>query len=209
MAKKISWILLVILAIIVGLYPIIYFVVDRKFGLLQSKTNELLASNFWNLGFYTHIVLGGLALLIGWIQFSTSFRNKNLNRHRQLGKIYVIAVLLSSISGIYIGFFATGGILSKLGFICLGVVWLSSTLMGYQFIRKGQIERHHKMMIYSYAACLAAVTLRLWLPLLTITIGNFIIAYTIVAWLCWVPNIIIANIIARRIEIPVINRFEL
>lgn len=203
MAKKISWIFVVILAIIVGFYPVIYFVIDRKFGLLQSKSNELLASNFWNLGFYTHIILGGLALLIGWTQFSEGFRDKNLNLHRQLGKTYVISVLLSSIAGIGIGFFATGGILSKLGFICLGIIWLFSTLMAYQYIRKGQIERHHKMMIYSYAACLAAVTLRLWLPLLTIAFGNFVIAYTIVAWLCWVPNIIVANIIARRILIPV------
>ena len=203
MAKKISWIFLVILAIIVGLYPIIYFVIDRRFGLLQSKSNELLANIFWNLGFYTHIILGGLALLIGWTQFSTRFRDKNLNRHRQLGKIYVISVLLSSIAGISIGFFATGGILSKLGFICLGIIWLSSTLMAYQYIRKVQIERHQKMMIYSYAACLAAVTLRIWLPLLTMTFHNFIVAYTIVAWLCWVPNIIVANIIARRIVIPV------
>src|SRR6478735_10279593 len=105
MAKKISWIILVILAVIVGLYPIIYFVIDRRFGLLQSKSNELLASNFWNLGFYTHIIFGGLALLIGWTQFATSFRNKNLKLHRRMGQIYLIAVLLSSTAGIYIGFF--------------------------------------------------------------------------------------------------------
>lgn len=203
MAKKISWAFLVILAIIVGFYPVIYFVIDRRFGLLQSKSNEVLASNFWNLGFYMHIILGGLALLIGWTQFTTRFRNKNLKMHRQLGKIYVISVLLSSIAGIYIGFFATGGILSKLGFICLGIIWLSSTLMAYQYIRQGEIERHQKMMIYSYAACLAAVTLRIWLPLLSMTFSNFIIAYTIVAWLCWVPNIIVANFIARRIQVPV------
>jgi len=203
MAKKISWIILVIMAIIVGLYPIIYFVIDRRFGLLQSKSNELLASNSWNLGFYTHIIFGGLALLIGWTQFATSFRNKNLKLHRRLGKIYVIAVLLSATAGIYIGFFAPGGVLSSLGLICLGIIWLSSTLMAYQNIRKGQTEQHQKMMIYSYAACLAAVTLRLWLPLLSMTFENFITAYTIVAWLCWVPNIIVANIIARRIEITV------
>jgi hypothetical protein len=60
-------------------------------------------------------------------------------------------------------------------------------------------------MIYSYAACLAAVTLRLWLPVLSMTFQHFVTAYTIVAWLCWVPNIIVASIIASRIEIPVAN----
>ena len=53
-------------------------------------------------------------------------------------------------------------------------------------------------MIYSYAACFAAVTLRIWLPILLKIFGDFIIAYSIVAWLCWVPNIIVANLIVRK-----------
>jgi hypothetical protein len=53
------------------------------------------------------------------------------------------------------------------------------------------------MMIYSYAACFAAVTLRIWLPLLISITGDFFIAYPIVAWLCWVPNLIVANLIVK------------
>jgi hypothetical protein len=56
------------------------------------------------------------------------------------------------------------------------------------------------MMIYSYAACFAAVTLRLWLPLLVIGFGDFIKAYTVVAWLCWVPNILVAYLIVRKLR---------
>ncbi|GAB4428835.1 MAG: hypothetical protein OHK0039_47410 [Bacteroidia bacterium] len=44
----------------------------------------------------------------------------------------------------------------------------------------------------SYAACFAAVTLRLWLPILTALLGDFLPAYRIVAWLCWVPNLLVA-----------------
>jgi len=53
-------------------------------------------------------------------------------------------------------------------------------------------------MIFSYAACFAAVTLRVWLPLLTIAMGEFNSAYRIVAWLCWVPNLIVAFLIVRN-----------
>ena len=53
------------------------------------------------------------------------------------------------------------------------------------------------MMIYSYAACFAAVTLRIWLPILTSILGEFLSAYRIVAWLCWVPNLIVAYIISN------------
>ena len=54
-------------------------------------------------------------------------------------------------------------------------------------------------MIYSYAACFAAVTLRLWLPLLVFLFGDFIKAYVLVSWLCWVPNIIVAYFIQRSV----------
>jgi uncharacterized membrane protein len=191
---------MVVLAIITGLYPSIYFFIDRKFGLLSSKSIELFSNTFWNIGFYTHILSGGLALLIGWTQFSSKIRDNNLTLHRRIGKLYVIAVILSSIAGIGIGFFATGGILSSSGFICLGLIWFSTTIMAYVNIKNRQIEEHQKMMIYSYAACFAAVTLRIWLPLLIMIFGNFITAYTIVAWLCWVPNLFVANLITRRIR---------
>jgi fatty acid desaturase len=72
--------------------------------------------------------------------------------------------------------------------------------MAFVNIKNKKIEKHQKMMIYSYAACFAAVTLRIWLPLLIIVFGSFITAYTIVAWLCWVPNLIVAILITRRLE---------
>ena len=200
MTKKVLWILIVVLAITIGLYPSIYFFIDRKFGLLNSKSDELLANIFWNMSFYTHIIFGGIALLIGWTQFSARIRSNNLNIHKQIGKIYLIAVILSSIAGIYIGFFATGGLISSLGFISLGIIWFYTTLKAYLYIKHKQIVQHQRMMIYSYAACFAAVTLRLWLPLLTMLYGDFVKAYLIVAWLCWIPNMIVANIIAKKIE---------
>ncbi len=200
-ANKFHWtviqnifkILAALLAIIVGLYPALYFILDRKFGLLSSKSIELLANISWNTAFYTHIILGGIALLIGWLQFNTKLRIRKPYVHRNIGKIYITCVLLSSLAGIGIGFFATGGIIPAVGFICLGIVWFTTTLLSYLKIRKGQIEQHRRLMIYSYAACFAAVTLRIWLPLLIMMSGDFIIAYTIVAWVSWVPNILVAR----------------
>lgn len=200
MPLKISKIIIAVLATITGLYPGIYFLIDRKFGLLGSKSDELLANNIWNVGFYTHIVLGGVALLVGWIQFNTKLRLTNLSLHRAIGKIYVACVLPSALAGIGIGFFATGGLITATGFISLGIIWLTTTLLAFLKIKNGQIEQHRRLMIYSYAACLAAVTLRIWLPILIIIFGNFLIAYRIVAWLCWVPNILIATTIIRKLD---------
>ncbi|MFL5788898.1 MAG: DUF2306 domain-containing protein, partial [Flavisolibacter sp.] len=67
-------------------------------------------------------------------------------------------------------------------------------------IRNKQIVEHQKMMTYSYASCFAAVTLRIYLPVLTLLFNDFTTAYQLVAWLCWVPNIIVAYIIVKRLQ---------
>ena len=62
----------------------------------------------------------------------------------------------------------------------------------------GKIEQHRQWMIRSFALTFAAVTLRLWLPFFQIVLNfEFIEAYIIIAWLCWIPNLIVAEIIIR------------
>ena len=200
MTRRVLWILMVSSAILIGLYPIIYLLIDRMFGLLGSKSDELLANIYWNIGFYTHIFFGGLSLLIGWMQFSSRLRTNNLTLHKRIGKIYLISVLFSSIAGIYIGFYATGGLISSLGFICLGIIWFYTTLKAYLYVKNKKVEQHKKLMVYSYAACFAAVTLRVWLPFLQTIYEDFDTAYRIVAWLCWIPNLIVASIITRQLD---------
>jgi uncharacterized membrane protein len=199
MTKKALWILMGILAILIGFYPAIYFLKDNLFGLLKSKPAALLTNTWWNIGFYVHILLGGLALLIGWTQFSAKLRSQYVKLHRTIGKVYVVAVLISAIAGFCIAMVASGGWIAALGFMCLALVWFYTTFTAYRRIRNKQVELHRQMMIYSYAACFGAVTLRIWLPLLMALLGDFITAYRIVAWLAWVPNLIVARQIVRRI----------
>ncbi len=196
--NKIAWFVFGFFAIGVGLYPLSYVFAEGEMGLLLSKSKELLSNTIWNVGFYGHILFGGIALMVGWVQFSKRFRNSNLERHRAIGKLYVITALISGLCGGFIAFYATGGFIAKLGFFSLAVVWLFFTLSAYLAIRNGDIEKHRVFMIYSYAACFGAVTLRIWLPLLTLIIGSFIPAYRIVAWLAWVPNLVFAYFWVRR-----------
>lgn len=197
--KKSTWWSFAVLCIVVGLYPLIYFMIDEKFGLLSTKPESLLTDIFWRIGFNVHIIFGGLALLVGWSQFSSNWRSKRPDLHRLVGKIYVFSVMLSALSGIFIGMNATGGFVAKAGFISLGLIWFSTTGLALFEIKKGHILQHQKLMIFSYAACFAAVTLRLWLPLLIMAHkGDFEAAYRIVSWLCWVPNLLVAWWLTRR-----------
>lgn len=196
--NKTTWWIFSALCILIGLYPVIYFLIDRKFGLLSSKSQELLSSQIWNVCFYGHIVLGGIALLIGWTQFSAHFRKTRMGLHRTIGKIYIIAVLISGICGIYIAQFATGGINNIIAFTLSGIVWLTTTFLAYKSIKNGKVELHQNYMIYSYAVCFSAVTLRFWLPMLIAIIGDFNYAYQITGWLSWVPNLMVAYFIINR-----------
>jgi hypothetical protein len=78
---------------------------------------------------------------------------------------------------------------------------MGTTAVAYGRIRQRDYRRHREWMIRSLAMILAAVTLRLWLPLLvTLHGGVFTPAYQMVAWLCWVPNLVVAEWYIRRVH---------
>lgn len=196
--KKILFVLICVFALIIGLYPLIYAFVDHKNTFLGSKSAEILHNQIWRFAFFTHIIFGGISLFIGWRQFGSHFRNKYLNFHRIIGKMYVISVLISSVAAIYMGLYANGGIVSSAGFILLGFVWLIVTMAALVQIRRGNIVKHQQLMIYSYACTFAAVTLRLWYPLLSSITHDDEKSYLVVAWLCWLPNILAAYYINKK-----------
>lgn len=199
--KNLRWIVFIFFSIAVGFYPFLYLLIDMSGGMLSGKPAELLQNKIWYAAFYQHILLGAIALLAGWSQFSKRFRNKNLKFHRGLGKTYLIAVALSGSAGLFIALYATGGIISILGFSGLAIGWLFTSLQAYLAIRKKDVDQHQYWMIRSYALCWAAVSLRLWLPLFQFGFGmDFLVAYKIIAWLCWVPNLLMAEIIIRNIK---------
>lgn len=200
MSKKVVNIVAAVMATLVGLYPFTYFFINRKFGLLQMKNDALLNSVAWNIAFYLHITLGGIALLIGWTQFSEKLRTNKLKLHRQVGKVYVLAALISAVAAIYIAQYATGGIVASLGFIGLGITWFYTTMRAYIEIKRGHKDEHQKMMIYSYSACFSAVTLRIYLPFLVMLFHDFIKAYLLVAWLSWIPNLIVAWFLVKNLQ---------
>jgi Kef-type K+ transport system membrane component KefB len=197
-SNKFSWLIFAFLSISIGLYPILYFVFGRQFGVLSSHDPEQLNSLLWNSNFYTHIILGGFALAIGWIQFNQKLRDRNRKLHKRIGMAYVTAVFFSGIAGLYVAIYTAGGIIASLGFFSLGIVWLGTTMMGWKTAKSNDFDAHENWMIFSYAACFAAVTLRIWLPLLSSFFGDFLTAYRIVAWLCWVPNMFVAYWIVKR-----------
>lgn len=198
MASRTKIFFIGLLAVLIGFYPGVYLILDEKFGLLTTKSSAILSNVNWQIAFYTHILAGGVSLLIGWTQFVEQWRNTRMQWHRNIGKLYMLTVWISSISGFYVAFYATGGWASTLGFSILAVIWFVSTTMAYIKIKQKNFQAHKQWMTYSYACTFAAVTLRIWLPLLILSMGDFISAYRIVAWLSWVPNIALVFLLLHK-----------
>jgi hypothetical protein len=145
-----------------------------------------------------HIVTSAVALAAGALQFSARVRATAIESHRWVGRLYVIGVLLGGLSGLVLATRAQGGLPARVGFAFLAVLWLGTTTMGFVRIRAGRVADHRPWMIRSYALVLAAVTLRIYMPLSAIAGLPFESAYPAVAWLCWVPNLIVAEWLIDR-----------
>ena len=143
--------------------------------------------------FLLHAGGGLVALFVGAWQFFPKLRGKYLSVHRVIGRVYVIAILIGGVSGLFIAFRAFGGIITQLGFSLLAVAWLVTTTMAFLTIRRKEIQKHREWMIRSYALTFAAATLRVWLPLLQVVGLSFVSSYRIVAWLAWVPNLLLVE----------------
>ncbi|MGD9588556.1 MAG: DUF2306 domain-containing protein [Pyrinomonadaceae bacterium] len=190
--------LLTLFSVLIAVISLRYFSFERT-DILTDKPDWIFSNPLWQAGFYLHVALGALALLIGGFQFFGSLRDRVTALHRTLGKIYVASVFISSVAGLGIAIFAEGGIFAKTGFAGLAIAWMYSNFRAYTAIRRVDITEHRNWMIRNFSLTFAAVTLRIWLPLFLAGFGmKFGTAYPIIAWLCWVPNLIVGELIVRH-----------
>jgi uncharacterized membrane protein len=187
-ALKVSgWVLMTLLAAFVTLVSLRYFV-QRPEVAAGEPFRETFAAHL--PVFLLHVLGGTVALVLGPWQFWTRLRDRRLTLHRWLGRVYLLAILGGGAAGLYMAAVAFGGLPTRIGFAGLAVMWLATGVMAYRRVRRGDYEAHREWMIRNYALTFAAVTLRLWLPLLMLLGFSFVTAYTTVAWLSWVPNLI-------------------
>lgn len=144
---------------------------------------------------------GALALLTGPWQFSTWLRHTHRKWHRWLGRTFLLAVAASSVAGFTLAVYSEEGWATHAGFGSLAAVWFWTAWMGYSTARAQRFPLHREWMVRSFALALAAVTLRIELPLLlSVAHTSFHVAYITVSWLSWIPNLAVAEWWLRRSE---------
>jgi hypothetical protein len=121
-------------------------------------------------------------------------------RDRRIGRLRHVVLQLSQV----LGFF---------GFGSLAVLWVVVTLTGYRAIRGRDIAGHQAWMMRSFALTYAAPTLRMWLfalliPQLLLGVPfdrAYTNAYAPVPFLCWIPNLVVAELMIRRRGLPALR----
>lgn len=147
-----------------------------------------------------HTLFGPLALVGGLVNLLPGMRRRGRwGGHRWVGRVYVVSSMLLAAAGFSMALHATGGTFARLGFTLLAIVTLVTSAQAYLAIRRRAVRQHREWMLRSYSLIFGAVTLRIWLPLLIMAYGGqFLPAYRWVAWLSWVPNVLLAEWIIRR-----------
>ena len=84
-----------------------------------------------------------------------------------------------------------------ISFFIQDTLWMIFTLSAWLLIMNGKVDEHVRMMRRSYALAFAAVTLRFYIWLFTIFGNgvNFPNNYLIIAFLSWIPNLLLVEII--------------
>lgn len=137
------------------------------------------------------------ALLIGAFQFMPRVRASGPWLHRWLGRTYAAGCLLGGVSGLALAAGTSAGPVAAWGFGLLAVAWIFTTLQAWRFARTRRFEAHRAWMVRSFALTFAAVTLRVYIPLSPLAGVHPEEAYVAIAWLCWVPNLAIAELWLR------------
>lgn len=168
-------------------------------GFLRIK-QQYIDIDHWRIAFFVHVYASMWVLLAGFTQFSGSLQRNRPGLHRQLGYIYVVDVLLiTGPAGLLMGFYANGGTPSRISFILLASGWIYFTAMALKKAKLGDFRSHRHYMMRSYALTLSALTLRAWKWGIT---NSFELppmdVYRAVAWLGWVPNLLLAEWLIRR-----------
>ncbi len=150
-----------------------------------------------------HAIGASIALLLGPLQFLDRLRARAPRVHRLLGYLYlVLGVGVGGTAGLMLARFSFGGLVSHLGFGTLGCLWLFTGVMALVAARRRQFDEHRLWMKRNFALTLAAVTLRLYLPASVAAGVRFEDFYPAVAWLCWVPNLIVVEWCRGRNQRP-------
>ncbi len=185
------------------IYPVLFYVISPlKTGRqIAFQIHPIIRDSFQDryLALYIHLIPAMLALLLGPLQFATSFREKHPQAHRIMGRVYLFGgTFIGGPAAFYLAMKSFAGPSAQVGFGLQSVLLVVTGALALNAILHRRIAVHREWMIRNYALIFAAVPLRINIRLFVLMGYELPDFHWINAWLCWVPNLIIAEWLIRR-----------
>jgi uncharacterized membrane protein len=196
--RRALWLVMTVLATLVAVYATAALLIPG-FGPPFMVTRRTAMP----IAVAAHLAGGLVALAVGAWQLNARLRARVLTLHRWMGRTYVLAVLVGGVGALRMAVVSEHGWITHSGFGVLAVLWLYTTARGYVAIRAHDEARHRRWMIRSYALTFAAVTLRIYIPLGAAAGIPFATVYQAIAWVSWVPNLLLAEWLVRRARVSI------
>ncbi|MGG7566657.1 DUF2306 domain-containing protein [Rhodovulum sp. DZ06] len=152
--------------------------------------------------FYAHVTLAAVALGLLPLQLSARLRARRPGLHRWSGRLAAACMTVGGVSGIWLAAHVAAGPSAAFGFGLLGALWIACAGLGVATALRRDLAAHRAWMIRAAALTMAALSLRLQLPVAMALGQDYDAAATWIAWSCWVPNLLIAEAYLRRGRAP-------
>lgn len=191
-----------------GLATVIALVSFRYVPGVGPLAPNVMANAFARGWLVIHVAAASTAMLLVAPQLLPKLRLKAPGLHRWSGRVYAVACLIGAVSGIALAIGSTAGPIATAGFGLLAIAWLATTAMGWRTAMQRRFAEHRRWMIRSFTLTLAAMSLRFQLPMIPLLELDFLPAYRAISFLCWVPNVILAEIWIRRARKPLAESAE-
>ena len=144
---------------------------------------------------FAHGIPGALALLLGVFQFSSRLRQRYLQVHRWMGRIYVACVAISAPVAV-----AVAVALPIPTLLMASVVqasgWVITTATALYCVRTGRIQQHREWMIRSYPFAMVFVVVRVLVAIPPNArmglLGLENVVWSCIATACFLPSFVIA-----------------
>lgn len=186
-------------------------------GFDPESTVVSLRNTSWHYGLLiAHIATGAIALGLGPFQFLGRVRSRHPRVHRWIGRSYLfLGVFPSAIVGIPVALLSVEGPWASAGLLVGDLAWLATGVIAYRAARQRRYRDHGRWMTWNFALTFAAVTFRIWLPIMIFGQVPFLeswyggdfdalftVAYSATTWLAFLPNVaavvVVQGIVRRR-----------
>jgi uncharacterized membrane protein YozB (DUF420 family) len=187
-----------LLALALAANALTYSNFDPQYGFLRLK-QQAVATGWYLPAYYSHVLIGGIILVVGFFQLHPKSIQRLRKLHRTGGYIYVMGILFfAAPGGIVMSLFVDRGPWVLSSFLLQGSLWFLFTALAFDRIRKKDIAAHRAWMWRSYALTFAAITLRIYIFISSYSYNLSVPqAYAALAWLSWVPNLLLAELYLR------------